>query len=481
MKLATLLKPLLDEIEVQQPQSRLDATKRARKPRRPKRKLGVRYPTAYALQYKRYLTDYIRGLKKELDAWVKNDLRPALERHQLTRGDSVRYDAVEDIEQKLDDLMERFGGVLAEEAIKQYVAGNSRQILEYAQRGWQRTIHTITGVDPLVRDLPMQEIVKAHVRQNVSLIKSIPQKFHGDVEREVLSGVRAGRKIPEITQAIQGVYPVTAKRAGGIARDQAGSLNAAIVDEQYKQAQLTTYIWRNMKDRRVRGNPIGKYPHAKYNHWVREGKVYTPDDPPPDGNPGEPIECRCYRQVQEAEVLGKTDEMVQPGEYYEEPPKAVVEERKPTMSRKEADTWVKNSVYQDDVYHGTLSTKAEMIRKEGFRLDAQANGRLYGDGVYVAQAQKDAAAFAKMRAGETEVLKMKINVQNPYYVDGERGMSKLWTEISDAGMPMEPTSITKFLQKGGYDSLMTREISAAAPSGADIFLVFDPQTVVVIA
>ncbi len=313
MKLADLLKPVLDEIE-RQPRSRLDTPT---KPRRHKRILGVRFPTAYSLQYKRFLTGYIRGLKKVLDQWVKDDLTPALERHALMRSDSARRDTVEDIEQKLDDLMLHFGGVLVTEALRQQVYENAREILQYAQRGWQRTIHTITGVDPLVRDLPMQEIVKAHVRQNVSLIKSIPQKLHGDVERVVMDGVRAGRKIPEITQAIEGVYPVTAKRAGVIARDQAGSLNAAIVDEQYKQANLTTYIWRTMKDSRVRGNPVGKYPKAKYNHWERDGKVFSPDDPPPDGNPGEAIECRCFRQVQEEEVTGKTDAMAQPGEYYD--------------------------------------------------------------------------------------------------------------------------------------------------------------------
>lgn len=321
MKIARLLKPLLDEIEAQQPQSRTDAVK---KPRRHKRVLGVRFPTAYALQYKRFIAGYIKGLKKELDLWTKNDLTPALKMQALVRGDSQkaisrRHDAVEDIEQKLDDLMLRFGGVLAEEALRQQVTENAREILQYAERGWQRTIHTITGVDPLVRNLPMQEIVKAHVHENISLIKSIPQKLHGDVERVVMDGVRAGRKIDEITEAVQGVYPVTAKRAGVIARDQAGSLHAAIVDEQYKQANLVTYIWRTMKDSRVRGNPVGKYPNAKYNHWTRDGQVFSSDDPPPDGHPGEAIECRCFRQVQEAEVLEESDQMVQPGEYYDEP------------------------------------------------------------------------------------------------------------------------------------------------------------------
>ena len=39
-------------------------------------------------------------------------------------------------------------------------------------------------------------------------------------------------------------------------------------------------------------------PKSKYhgNHWDREGKVYEWNNPPPDGNPGMPINCRCYAE-----------------------------------------------------------------------------------------------------------------------------------------------------------------------------------------
>ena len=70
----------------------------------------------------------------------------------------------------------------------------------------------------------------------------------------------------------------------------------------------------NIADERVRGNPNGKYPNAKYNHWEREGQIFSVDEPPEDGHPGEPIRCRCYRRLQEAEVLGDTEHILQPGE-----------------------------------------------------------------------------------------------------------------------------------------------------------------------
>jgi len=34
------------------------------------------------------------------------------------------------------------------------------------------------------------------------------------------------------------------------------------------------YDWRNVGDERVRGNPVGLYKNAKYDHWHREGKGF---------------------------------------------------------------------------------------------------------------------------------------------------------------------------------------------------------------
>ena len=44
------------------------------------------------------------------------------------------------------------------------------------------------------------------------------------------------------------------------------------------------------------GNPGGLYPEGNAvhgNHWEREGQEFRWDQPPEDGHPGQPIECRC--------------------------------------------------------------------------------------------------------------------------------------------------------------------------------------------
>lgn len=287
--------------------SRIDAR---RKPVR-----GVRFPTSLAVTYMRWIRAYARELRHATDEWVQWQLKPALALLEYEQ-DGLRQDSVENIEQQLDNLSARFATVMTDEAIRQYIYEHSREILAYTKRQWIRSIHAITGVDPLLHDAVMERIVKAHVRENVSLIKSIPQKYYNDIDRVVMSGVRSGSMLKDIEQGIKDVYPPNYDRASLIARDQTGSLNAAIVDEQYKQANLTTYVWRCMQDSRVRGNPLGKYPNATYSHWDREGKVFSVDDPPPDGHPGEPIQCRCFRQVQESEVLGKEEETLKPGQQY---------------------------------------------------------------------------------------------------------------------------------------------------------------------
>lgn len=106
--------------------------------------------------------------------------------------------------------------------------------------------------------------------------------------------------------------------------------NMIIRDQQHKLVSNMTYltamkndaigfIWKNRKDIRVVGNPVGLYPKGNKvhnNHWDRENKLYlfressflkkglikrTKDvyyaDELEDGIPGVPINCRCTMRV----------------------------------------------------------------------------------------------------------------------------------------------------------------------------------------
>jgi SPP1 gp7 family putative phage head morphogenesis protein len=75
---------------------------------------------------------------------------------------------------------------------------------------------------------------------------------------------------------------ITRKRARLIAKDQTASFNGALNQARQTQIGIDRYIWETMQDERVR------HEHAK-----RHGKTFYWSQPPEDGHPGEPINCRC--------------------------------------------------------------------------------------------------------------------------------------------------------------------------------------------
>lgn len=124
--------------------------------------------------------------------------------------------------------------------------------------------------------------IEAWASDNVALIKSIDARHLDEVQALVIEAVEQGRPISEVTQLLQDRYEVSRSRAKLIARDQIGKLNGDISAHRQVDAGVLRYRWSTSKDERVRES-----------HRDREGMVFGWDDPPPDGHPGEPINCRC--------------------------------------------------------------------------------------------------------------------------------------------------------------------------------------------
>jgi len=139
------------------------------------------------------------------------------------------------------------------------------------------------------------------ITRNTSLIRSIPEQHLFDVSQAILDNY-AGRPLPgdvSLTRRLQQIGGITEDRARFIARDQTAKLTGALTASRQQSNGVEEYRWRNSQDERVVGNPSGLYPKGTRrhgNHWEREGKTYRWDTPPGDGNPGEPILCRCWAE-----------------------------------------------------------------------------------------------------------------------------------------------------------------------------------------
>ena len=139
------------------------------------------------------------------------------------------------------------------------------------------------------RTRKMNEVMSAIVAENVSLIKTIPQQFHGQVEPMVMRSVAAGRDLGSLTKDLQKTFKVTRKRAAFIARDQNNKATNQLARVRYIGMGLNEAIWMH--------SHAGKTPRPT--HLANHGKTFNVDTgwfDPYERKwilPGYLINCRC--------------------------------------------------------------------------------------------------------------------------------------------------------------------------------------------
>jgi SPP1 gp7 family putative phage head morphogenesis protein len=137
----------------------------------------------------------------------------------------------------------------------------------------------------------MRDVFKATVQENVSLIRSIPEQFHTQVEGLVMRSVQSGRDIGQLTKDLQKRYGVSYRRAALIARDQNNKATSTFQRVRCQELGIEEAIWLH--------SHAGKKPRPT--HKANDGKRYKIAegwfDPDPKIRqriwPGQLINCRC--------------------------------------------------------------------------------------------------------------------------------------------------------------------------------------------
>jgi SPP1 gp7 family putative phage head morphogenesis protein len=248
------------------------------KPPKPSRKQprALRFPKGEALRYSRELMQVVR----DTEAIITYHLIPALE--GLTRQAEAAFarvdDAAEDLERVMDRLLmviplsEQRAAQIAVEMLQRVQLNHGVQFLE-----------AYDGLLPINPFLGQEDWLPAQMRlrakQNVSLIKSLPQQLLGDVEALVTSELLKGTHSTDLAGLIQERFGVAENRAVLIAQDQTskwfGSLNKA----RQQDAGVDEYEWLTANDAVVRPK------HRALNHTKRKWGEGI--------EPGEEVRCRC--------------------------------------------------------------------------------------------------------------------------------------------------------------------------------------------
>ncbi len=146
----------------------------------------------------------------------------------------------------------------------------------------------------IYRTEPWLEGVKDNwKRTQIVYADKAAQGVISDAEVILRQGIATKAKVDDTVGTIDKTTETAAKRADVFGQNQVNNEDVELTERRQRALGAEEYIWRTMRDERVRGNPNGLYPRAKPSHWAREDQIFRWDNPPEGGHPGQAINCRC--------------------------------------------------------------------------------------------------------------------------------------------------------------------------------------------
>lgn len=239
--------------------------------------------------YRRTLGRLIREMRDDTEAQIEAAYRSALSTSVAQDAAAARpYAWIEDIirdqsarwRRRFDDLAEQ----IASGAMGRVSGSNRRRwVKALKDAGFQIDFRTTGDERRLLRSL---------IRQNVSLIKSIPREHHNRVRRLVEESLDKGRDVTSLREGLSERFGVTERRAATIARTEINRAFEGLSRQRMNDIGVTHGRWMHLS-----GSKEPRITHK----GVMNGKTFKLSEGlyDPDRRvrrkiqPGELINCRC--------------------------------------------------------------------------------------------------------------------------------------------------------------------------------------------
>lgn len=297
--------------------NRITSRKKIRKAKKQK------HPSAYERQYYSIIKNIVQRFVSLTQERVLGNLDRWIYLHKMINDGGVKLD---DWDDEFEDYME------AEEELSTEIFTDKKSTLVNALTGillgtelfnskqFTETIEEMVDIKPYTPELWMKGLQKSWIQDNVSLIKGLTDEYRKKTASVINSGINKGITYDALAEKIRNIGDMyTGYRAEFVARDQLSKFNGDLTRKRQSDIGADWYIWRTMKDERVREEPDD-------NHRVMEGMlcqwedptVYSDDDGKtwkkksgigaPDLHPTEDYNCRCYAEVYLNNIVDDIDD-----------------------------------------------------------------------------------------------------------------------------------------------------------------------------
>jgi SPP1 gp7 family putative phage head morphogenesis protein len=247
------------------------------------------------------------AIRREYNATLQSlVVQPAARAFARVASQIIRLLIEERREQgKNDSARERQAAELVEQA-RRAATVSDREMRAVAEKFGQRTsdfqkaqldrqVKAAVGVPYSAIEKPARDLLPTFVDENVDLITSISERYFDSLKAQIQDAFASGMHPETLAEELSGREEVSEWDARRIARDQIGKLAADLNQERQKSLGVTGYTWRGAMDNRERDE-----------HRALEGQHFEWDNPPAEGNPGEPILCRCTAEPDFSDVVDGT-------------------------------------------------------------------------------------------------------------------------------------------------------------------------------
>jgi len=149
---------------------------------------------------------------------------------------------------------------------------------------WKDAVKKGMGIDlgAVIEYSDSKRILSLTAKQNAALIKDIAESTVNKISALTSRHQLEGGNIKAFRADLEKIFNFSKNRAKLVAQDQMAKLNATLTRNRHEQAGIRRYRWRSVGGIRVR--PLNR---------EHNGNIYRYDKGASDGNPGQPIRCRC--------------------------------------------------------------------------------------------------------------------------------------------------------------------------------------------
>ena len=262
-------------------------------------KKKIRYPLALEREYSKELVGEVKEMFDIIESRI-----PAMVR--LIKQHNLRGDADDDND-ALDDFMEKLAAVLLlADKSKRYVLAMYKKVKIHNEKEFRAVTKSVFGRPLAFKDVNtavkqqriLEQLESMWIRENLDLISSIEaetlRKLRWELSQRIVATAGDESLKTALADYIENQARIESNRAVLIASDQVGKLNGRLMRYEQQRAGITHYRWETMQDSRVRPS-----------HRERQGEIFSWEEPPSDGHPGEAVRCRCVADpVFETDTLG---------------------------------------------------------------------------------------------------------------------------------------------------------------------------------